>query len=331
MNSKRCVNCYALMPSRAKTGARGPDIAWMVHCMACAALVADQMELIAARPDGAFIDIYRCRSCGTQRACRPGWQTRCMICLDDRTRLPDNAADVATKVLDALQHPPDISTVLRQDRNGDLREVWQQCARQTVEDQTASLSRPGWTAVATDVWGLPWQIGTPREPTSHGTWARHDVCGTVQKVTRARPECRKCPPEEGSRTHRAKAAQPQHLYLVHLGKVRKFGHGDANRVNAHLRAGADPVRVLRAPFEQVVTAELAIKRAYADQIINAAQRGMPPSFGAGTEVLPATTDLDIRTYLTGTQVEDVTHRFKPTVTRARQPRRWQNPFRRQRP
>jgi hypothetical protein len=89
--------------------------------------------------------------------------------------------------------------------------------------------------------------------------------------------------------------------------------------------------VLRAPFEQVVTAELAIKRAYADQIIGAVQRGMPPSFGAGTEVLPATTDLDIRTHLTGAQVEDVTHRFKPTVTRASQLSRWQNRFRRQRP
>jgi hypothetical protein len=289
------------------------------------------MEPVAARPSGAFIDLYRCRSCGTPRACRPGWHTRCMICLDDRTRLPDNAGDVATEVLKALQHRTDIGTVLGQAHNGDPRGMWQYCAHRIVEDRTASLSRDGWTVLATDIWGLPWEIGTC-EPTSHGTWARHEVCGTVQKVTQARPECKSCPPEEDSRTHRAKAAQPHHLYLVRYGRLWKFGHGDANRVNAHLRAGADPVRVLRAPFEQVVVAELAIKRAYESHIrmAGAVHRRMPGSFGAGTEVLPVTIDLDIRTYLTGVQVEDVTHRFKPALTHTSQRRPWSNPFRRRR-
>ncbi|MFL6052124.1 MAG: hypothetical protein ACJ72W_04280 [Actinoallomurus sp.] len=250
-----------------------------------------------------------------------------MICLDDRTRLPDNAGDVVTRVLNALQHRTESDTVLGQSLSNNPRDMWQYCARHIIEDRMASLSRPGWTVLATDIWGLPWEIEA-RKPTSHGTWARHEICGTVQKVTRARPECETCPPEEDSRTHRAKAAQPQHLYLVRHGKVWKFGHGDANRVNAHLRAGADPIRVLRAPFEQVVAAERAIKHTYDQHIIGAVRRGMPVSFGAGTEVLPATIDLDIRTYLTGAQVEDVTHRFKPTVTHTKQRHRWRNLFRR---
>ncbi|GAB2865692.1 hypothetical protein GCM10027176_79280 [Actinoallomurus bryophytorum] len=259
MESKRCVNCHASVSGRADTGVRGPDIAWMVHCTACAVLVEGQMEPIVARPSGAFIDIFRCRSCGTPRACRPGWRTRCMICLDDRTRLPTDAGDLATKVLNTLPHRTDISTILGQGHSGDPRDVWRYCARHIVEDRTASLARPGWTVLATDIWGLPWEIET-REAESHGTWARHEICGTVQKVTRARPECKNCPPEENSRTHRAKAAQPQHLYLVCYGKLCKFGHGDANRVNLHLRAGANPIRVLKAPFEQVVAAESAIRR-----------------------------------------------------------------------
>lgn len=290
----RCVNCHAPVSGPAETGVRGPDIAWMIHCIACATQVQDQMETIAARPSGAFIDICRCRTCGTSRACRPGWHTRCMVCLDDRTRLTDNAGDVATRVLHALQHRTEIDTVPGQARSGDPRGMWQYCARHIIEDQLASHSRPGWTVLATDIWGLPWDLER-RKPTSHGTWARHETCGTVQKITRARPECETCPPEADSRTHRAKATQPQHLYLVRHGKVWKFGHGDANRVNAHLRAGADPTRVLKAPFEQVVDAERAIKRAYAHHIIGAVRRGMPASFGAGTEVLPATVDLDIRT------------------------------------
>lgn len=166
---------------------------------------------------------------------------------------------------------------------------------------------------------LPWEaaalLHTPARPESHGTWARHDACGNVQKITQARPECRRCPPEADSRTYRAKTDRPHHLYLVRYRRVCKFGHGTTARVREHIRAGADPICVLRAPHQQVIAAETAIKRAYAQSILRTRRR-QPHSFGAGTEVLPATTDLDIRTYLDGTHVEDVTHRFHE----ARQPR-----------
>lgn len=84
---KICMNCGTPMPNRAKSGERGPDIAWMVHCRDCAALALDSMRIVAQRPSGAAIDIWRCRRCGTTRSCRPGWLTRCMICLDERTVL----------------------------------------------------------------------------------------------------------------------------------------------------------------------------------------------------------------------------------------------------
>jgi hypothetical protein len=30
------------------------------------------------------IQLYRCRSCGTERVCCPGRKTRCLVCLDER-------------------------------------------------------------------------------------------------------------------------------------------------------------------------------------------------------------------------------------------------------
>jgi hypothetical protein len=77
---------------------------------------------------------------------------------------------------------------------------------------------------------------------------------------------------EGFRTHRAKAGQPQYLYLVRYRNFWKFGHGDANRVRAHLRCGAEPICVLTAPFQEVVAAELAIKRLYAKRVIGTSRR-----------------------------------------------------------
>ena len=46
----------------------------------------------------------------------------------------------------------------------------------TVATQLARYERPGWTVIATDVWGLPWR-GVHSRPDSHGTWAQHDACG----------------------------------------------------------------------------------------------------------------------------------------------------------
>lgn len=314
---KRCVNCWAPMPSRPRTGDRGPDIAWMVHCAACAALADAQMETVLSRPTEAKIEIHQCRTCGTPRSCRPGWRTRCMVCLDERTRLPANAAELIAGALETLARRNMQNVVPAGVRPDDARDVWQQCALMVIADKVAALSWPGWTVLATDIWGLPWDAPTllhgPIRTDTHGTWARHDACGTVQKITQTRPECRQCPPEADSRTYRAKTGRPHHLYLVRYRRVCKFGHGTTARVREHLRAGADPVHVLRAPHPHVIDAETAIKHAYAHSILGTRRR-QPLSFGAGTEVLPANTDLDIRTYLNGTHVQDVTHRFTRSTT-----------------
>ena len=39
---------------------------------------------------------------------------------------------------------------------------------------------PGWDVLAADVHGLPW-AGCKTASTSHGTWARHQACGTIAK------------------------------------------------------------------------------------------------------------------------------------------------------
>lgn len=327
MKTMHCVNCRTVVTSRASTGDRGADIAWMVHCAACADLVEDQMELVEARPGGAPIDIYRCRSCGTPRSCRPGWKTRCMVCLDDRTHFPADLVESAARTAGHLTRTDSVVGW-----SGEEHALWRRCALDVIGDRLASLGRRGWTLLATDIQGLPWDavilVNQPISGRSHGSWARHDACGAVQKITAARPECRHCPPEEGSRTHRAKSDQPHHLYLVHYRKFWKFGHGDANRVRAHLVAGAEPVCVLTAPFKKVVDAELAIKRAYGAHIIGSGRGGLPKSFGAGTEVLADRVDLDIRAYLSGPDVRDVTYRFPRVARRTTPKRRWWDPLRR---
>ncbi|MCW2915701.1 MAG: hypothetical protein JWN52_3769, partial [Actinomycetia bacterium] len=177
----QCFNCRTPILSRARTGNQA--VAWWTHCKACAALVEDQMTLVTSRPTEAKIAIYECRTCGTPRSCRTGWRTRCMVCLDERTCLPDDAANLAAKALDALSRRRSSDTVLPRMQVDDPREVWQQCALVVIADKVASLSWPGWTVLATDISGLPWEAATllrePGRPQSHGTWARHDACGTV--------------------------------------------------------------------------------------------------------------------------------------------------------
>jgi hypothetical protein len=79
-----CVNCGSSL-SGPDTVAAAAAVAWYWHCRACAGLAAGQMDLAADRPEGLFIQIYRCRRCGSSRSCRPGWQTRCHVCLDERS------------------------------------------------------------------------------------------------------------------------------------------------------------------------------------------------------------------------------------------------------
>lgn len=64
------------------------------------------MELALDRPGGAPVQVYRCRQCGDLRSCRPGWHTRCHICLDERSndqQLNENSQDcLATFAADPL-------------------------------------------------------------------------------------------------------------------------------------------------------------------------------------------------------------------------------------
>jgi hypothetical protein len=251
----QCANCRTPMPARKNSGPRGRDIAWMVHCKPCDALVAESMTVITHRPTGAFIDLWQCPHCKTVRACRPGWLTRCPVCLDERIVLTDEEC-------------AQVGKMLNDDRSFKrwVGEVFEVATRQITVEQTVMIesvrmlmeheeafARTGWTVLATDVTGMPWpEVFAPGQ--SHGTWAEHDACGTVQNLTPARPECRVCPPEPGSRTHRAKADRPRCLYLVRNLDLLKFGHGDGNRILAHRRGGCEVVQVLRAPHAQVVAA-----------------------------------------------------------------------------
>jgi hypothetical protein len=48
-------------------------------------LIKGHLQLIQDRPDGQPIQIFQCIRCGSERACRPGWTTRCHVCHDKRT------------------------------------------------------------------------------------------------------------------------------------------------------------------------------------------------------------------------------------------------------
>ncbi len=64
----------------------------------------------------------------------------------------------------------------------------------TLAEELSRRDRPGWANLATDVHGLPW-LGTRAEHHSHGTWARHDACGTVAKLGPGAVDCPACGPE----------------------------------------------------------------------------------------------------------------------------------------
>lgn len=308
--SKICANCRTPLPARANSGRRGRDIAWMVHCKECAALALDQMELLEDRPGGVPIQIWACKFCGMTRSCRPGWLARCQMCLDERTVLePDEDADLQA----ALVGNAKLRKALAEMVGVRPREVTPKVFREVLSYAAAGaavekVEEPGWTVLGNDVYGLPWF--TAEEPTSHGTWARHDACGKVGKLTEGRTECRTCPPAPGSRTHRARAQTPQLLYLVRYLDLLKFGHGDARRVRAHLRSGCKPVLVLKANHQDVVQAELALKRTLHQHLINPVEWNLPVSFGRGSEVVPDHVTVNLREVLAGAQhVEDVTSRF----------------------
>lgn len=307
-----CMNCLEPVTGTAGTRSRGPDIAWCVSCRQCAELVRDQMELVSDRPSGAAIQLYRCRICGVERACRPNWRTRCHVCLDDRSASKHEGMDLGRQLFIKLQRDQAFTTVvrrslgLRSEEAITVRSLAEFAAALNLEDDLEAYRRPGWTVLAGDVHGLPWP-GKRWQQHSHGTWGRHDICGHVQKLTKRRVECALCPPEPDSRTHRARKDDPYLLYLVAHGRTQKFGRGYAERVMAHIRAGARVIQVLTARHQDVVAAENTLKRQYRTRIVLPDTTSMLTTFGIGTEVVPRRVRIDLTSVLP--QGQDVTSRF----------------------
>jgi len=162
---------------------RGPDTAWHTQCLACHALVADQLELVEDLPNEAPIQIYQCRRCGATRACRARWTTRCHICLDERS----NGRFVTATAQAFMARLEDNSGLARQARKFlglafsaaiPLRGATEASSYLALAQELRRRARPGWTILATDVHGLPWH-GMRTAYHSHGTWGRHDACGGV--------------------------------------------------------------------------------------------------------------------------------------------------------
>jgi hypothetical protein len=280
-----CVNCGCSLP---KTGAEsdGDAVAWFWHCRACAQLAAASLDLVADQPEGTSIQIYQCQRCGTQRSCRPGWKTHCHLCLDERS-YGSVVAEAAQRSLAAQADDAGLQLQTRLLSAAANRDTDQAAVQASAALVLASVirraERPGWEILAADVHGLPW-TGSKTASTSHGTWARHEVCGSIAKLRTGSTDCPACGPGEGSRTHLARRDDPYLLYLVTHRRWQKFGIGDQRRVRTHQRGGAEVIQVLRAPFAHVVVAETALKHLHRDQIAGRTRRGMISSFGQGTEV-----------------------------------------------
>ena len=276
----------------------------------CSQLAAKDLDLIVDQPDGIWIRIYRCQRCGTQRSSRPGWLTRYHVCLDERShgllitdaahrframQTGDAELQVQTRLLSAV------------DGRGVDQVAVVASATLALATAVRRAERPGWDVLAAAVHGLPW-TGGKTAGTSHGTWARHQACGTNAKLHSGSVDCPACGPAEGSRTHLARRDDPYLLYLVAHRRWQKFGVGDQRRVRTHQSGGAEVVQVLRAPFAHVVLAETALKRLHHDQIAGRARRVMINSFGYGTEVARRKTFISLTDALP--HGEDVTIWFR---------------------
>lgn len=308
-----CANCLMPLTGPGAT-AQGPYAAWHNQCQPCYDRGQERMELAEDRPGGQRVQVYRCLDCGDQRSCRPGWRTRCHVCLDERSNA-DGLERASKDCLVVFAHDPMLG--LRVGRGLNLepdepitpRAIVQAMSCLTVAEALARFERPGWTVVATDVWGLPWS-GVRSRTTSHGTWGRHDGCGAVALMRASAMDCPACGPQPGSRTHRARQHDPYLLYHVTIKGLTKFGVGTEDRVRAHQRAGANVVQVLRATFAEVVMAERKLKTSHASDIVGRKTRKMPTTFGQGTEVLARRRTVNLTEALTG--AEDVTYLFQPT-------------------
>lgn len=153
-----CANCGCPV---AGSDARvdGDAVAWYWHCQVCSQLAAKELDLIVDQPNGISIQIYRCRRCGAQRSCRPGWLTRCHICLDERSHGPlitdaaqrfraTHAGDAGLRMQTRL-----LSAVAGRDSDQAAVEA---SAALVLAAAVRPVERPGWDILATDVHGLPW-------------------------------------------------------------------------------------------------------------------------------------------------------------------------------
>jgi hypothetical protein len=302
-----CANCGQELNKRDNI----PAVAWHNCCLACWERIGDLMELVDDQPGGAPIQTFRCRQCGDLRSCRKGWQTRCHVCLDERTN--ESLLEQASQECLAM-FAQDPLLGLRVGRNLNIgrdepitpRVIIEATSCLTVATEFTRYERPGWTVIATDVWGLPWN-GIRSRPVSHGTWGRHDACGSVAKLRRGSVDCPACGPQPGSRSHRARREDPYLLYLVAVKGMQKFGVGTQDRVRTHQRSGATVVQVLRATFAEVVLAERKLKTDHYGDLLNRRKRRMPSSFGQGTEVVGHRVAISLTDALSG--AEDVTTWF----------------------
>lgn len=182
-----CMNCRRPFVGRPRTSYRGQDCGWFAQCRDCETLVIEQLELLEDRPGGRSIQILGCRRCGERRACRPGWSTRCHVCLDERT-----TDDVVNDWLERYRTLPQDLGIALSEIEASVRESVADEGRSTVLDRdraeaVAALvvadecerrTPDGWTLLATDLKGFPW-VDDPSLTESHGTWARHDACGST--------------------------------------------------------------------------------------------------------------------------------------------------------
>ncbi len=255
--------------------------------------------------------VYECQQCGATRTCRQGWRTRCHVCLDERAapslEVLDMGADVVKQLLDDRELDEEVRDVLELGPHDAVSATAAAgyCAGAALADEMIRYERAGWTVLATDVHGLPW-YGERLQSASHGTIGRHR-CGARQRMTEGALDCVQCGPEPGSRTHLTRQDDPYLLYLVRFGDLLKFGVGDIRRVREHLRAGAEPVQVVRARHADVIEAERQLTRRYRSHVAPPASAGMPRSFGERTEVVLATVPVDLADFLTG---QDMMYRFR---------------------
>ena len=112
-----------------------------------------------------------------ERACRPGWSTRChichdehtaQICLHDLTVLYDELANAENESATVLE--AELRTFALLDENSPMEAVHLAdfIAALAAFEELEDRGQPGWTLLAAHLSGWPWEISGSRKH-SHGT------------------------------------------------------------------------------------------------------------------------------------------------------------------